>query len=213
MLRGTPAPWGMTMTRAARPLTDFNGTAGPGRDQLAYRGRHAPIETMRDVKDKPIPVIAKPDLSSFTTDSQGGYGRPYRAVDTLGAMLRNGTIEPWHAAAGRRFQEEFHRARLDQLNAMDLTRVKRPGRGPKDELELTESVVLHRNRIDRIIRLLGGNTSLAAFVCWGVLGEGWNVKELCDRSVGGRARKLQPQTATGILIADLCILSVHYGYA
>ena len=68
-----------------------------------------------------------------------------RVVDTLGRMLKAGTIDGAMHDAGREFQRSFVLAQLDPLRAVDLLRVPGSGREP----EPGHVQVAARNRVHR----------------------------------------------------------------
>src|SRR5690348_9451774 len=98
---------------------------------------------MRKVKSKPVQVPRpSPDtgptaerwrrgdleaMDHAIADEEGRPSRPYRVVDTLGAMLRKGTITPAMRQAADDFHALFVIASLDPLRAPDLRRVPQGG--------------------------------------------------------------------------------------
>ncbi|HMD64377.1 MAG TPA: hypothetical protein VKF83_10435, partial [Stellaceae bacterium] len=61
-------------------------------------------------------------LRQQIADSAGAIGRPFRAVDTLAAMERRGTITASMRHAAEKFRGLFRVARLDPLHAASLFR-------------------------------------------------------------------------------------------
>src|SRR5260370_26443749 len=61
-------------------------------------------------------------------DESGSPGRPYRAVDTLAAMERRGSITSGMRQAGEDFRARFASAHLDPLRAVDWSRLRDGGR-------------------------------------------------------------------------------------
>src|SRR5215470_4293278 len=57
-------------------------------------------------------------------DESGRPARPYRAVDTLGAMERRGSITAGMRQAGEDFRARFATAQLDPLRAPDWSRLR-----------------------------------------------------------------------------------------
>ena len=86
--------------RKARTLPDEQA---PSRERLVQ----GPVERL------PQPIA----------DEAGRPARPYRAVDTLTAMLRKGTITPAMHQAGEDFHALFMTAQLETLRAADLHRL------------------------------------------------------------------------------------------
>src|SRR5437773_6837706 len=60
-------------------------------------------------------------------DESGRPSRPYRAVDTLAAMERRGSITGGMRQAGEDFRARFAVAQLDPLRAPDLSRPRERG--------------------------------------------------------------------------------------
>ena len=60
-------------------------------------------------------------------DESGRPSRPYRAVDTLAAMERRGSITGGMRQAGEDFRARFAVAQLDPLRAPDLSRPREKG--------------------------------------------------------------------------------------
>jgi hypothetical protein len=62
-------------------------------------------------------------------DESGRMARPYRAVDTLAAMERRGSITPGMRHATEDFRSRFVTAQLDPLRALDYSRPRNGGAG------------------------------------------------------------------------------------
>ncbi len=142
-------------------------------------------------------------------DVKGNIGTPHRAYDTLATLRRNHSIGAAEYDAGREFEEDFVRARLDPLHAADPGRL--PGGGAA---ELSDAMVAGRRRIARAMAALGGTAMPAGSAVWGVLGAGLTVKEWaakCQFGQGGRS--LDEKVAKGILVCALGVLAAHYGKA
>jgi hypothetical protein len=137
-------------------------------------------------------------------------GRPivhHRTVDTLGIMLRAGTItKPMHDAA-RDFQAQFTVARFDAVRCMPLVRMS-GGSGPGD---LTDAQVDARRRVGSALNALGGLGSPAGSCVWHVVGLQRSIREWAMRQ-GWGGRPVRVGQAQGILIAALGTLAGHYGY-
>jgi hypothetical protein len=147
----------------------------------------------------PIERLAKP-----VSDVAGVWSRPLKAVDTLGAMLREGSIGDRQARAGDRFHSLFRAAALDQLQAADTTRVGvilAPQNGYR---QIFGNEAAHL-QITGAIDALGGSASLMASCAWHVLG--------CELSIARWALeigRIHRKTASGILLADLEILEKYF---
>lgn len=138
-------------------------------------------------------------------------GRPvvhHRTVDTLGIMLRAGTITREMHDAARDFQAQFTIARYDTLVCMRFQRD--PSKG--NRAELTETQIDARRRVDAAIDTLGGLGSPAGGCVWHVLGLQRSVREWAMRQ-GWGGRPINEKQAQGILVGALGVLARHYGYA
>lgn len=139
-------------------------------------------------------------------DAHGNIGRPFRVVDILAMMLRRGSITPNMALAGYKFRDTFSTGLLDRgPRGMRLDSIN-TGKGQG----LPARQIDARNDIYRAMQTLGGLSSPAGICAWCVLGEGMNVREWCLRE-GWRGRALSQETASGILISVLGVLTAHYG--
>jgi hypothetical protein len=136
-------------------------------------------------------------------------GKPatrHRTVDTLGKMLKSGTISPEMYDAGQTFQENFALASLDSLRALPLVRQIGTG-GPGD---FTDLQLIARRRVSKTIDRLGGIGSLPASAIWHIIGLQQSARQWSMRS-GWGGRPIRPELAAGILVAGLEILARDEG--
>jgi hypothetical protein len=136
-------------------------------------------------------------------------GRPvvhHRTVDTLGIMLRAGTITKDMHDAARDFQAQFTVARFDVIRCMPLVRL--PGGGPGD---LTDVQVDARRDVGKALDALGGLGSPAGSCVWHVVGLQRSIREWAMRQ-GWGGRPVRVEQAQGILVAALGVLAGFYGY-
>ena len=140
------------------------------------------------------------------TDPDGRIVLHHRVVDTLGRMLKAGTITESMAEAGRKFGRQFTLAQLDPLRAPDIGRV--PGNGREEDPG--DISLAAREQVHRAFRALGGHDAALGSVAWHVLGCGCSLREWTLRQ-GWNGRQLRPEQATGVLIAALDLLVGHYG--
>jgi hypothetical protein len=157
-----------------------------------------------------LPVIRRQDDMLEPVYEADPEGRPvvhHRTVDTLGIMLRAGTITKNMHDAARDFQALFTVSRFDVLRCMPLVRLAGSG-GPGD---LTDAQVDARRRVGEAIDALGGLGSPAASCVWHVLGLQRSIREWAMRQ-GWGGRPVRIEQAQGILIAGLGMLKRHYGY-
>jgi hypothetical protein len=131
----------------------------------------------------------------------------HRTVDTLGKMLRSGTIDQAMHDAGQDFQASFIVAQLDPLRSPLLTRV--PGNGQPQNL--SNNQVEARRKVHQALDALGGISSPAGSCVWHVLGCQRSIREWALR-LGWGGLPVDHKQATGILVAALGVLARHYGY-
>ena len=130
-----------------------------------------------------------------------------RTVDSLGLMLKNGTITAAMHDAGQEFATVFTLAHLNGPSApcFDHTRG-----GPWRD-SITERVAFARKRIGQSLDAVGGIGSPGGSAVWYVAGVGESLKAWSGRE-GWNGRPLSPPEARGILVAALAMLAMHYGY-
>jgi hypothetical protein len=137
-------------------------------------------------------------------------GRPvvhHRVVDTLGIMLRAGTITKHMHDAARDFQAQFTVARFDAVRCMPVVRLS-GGSGPGD---FTDAQVDARRRVGKALDALGGLDSPAGSCVWHVVGLQHSIREWAMRQ-GWGGRPVRVEQAQGILVAALGVLAGWYGY-
>ena len=140
-------------------------------------------------------------------DPDGGIVYHHRTVDTLGKMLRGGTIDQAMHDAAKDFQASFIVAQLDPVRAVPILRVPGTGREP----ELNERQLHARRRVHEAMAALGGISSPAGSCVWHVVGLQRSVREWAIRQ-GWGGRPARQEQAQGILVAALGMLAAHLGY-
>jgi hypothetical protein len=143
--------------------------------------------------------IAK--FEKTVADTAGLIGRPFRVVDTTGRMLAAGTITPEQHAAGVRFADDFGRASLSAVRAVDWARPN-VGRGALPDA--TVMLFGPRERVWRALGAVGGMASPAGSCLWAVLGEGYSLRHWAT------LRGLKPQAASRVLRGALAALVTFY---
>ena len=141
-------------------------------------------------------------------DPDGHIVYHHRTVDTLGKMLRAGTITPEMHDAAKDFQATFIVANLDPLRALPILRVPGTGRDP----DLNNRQLHARRRVHKSLEALGGISSPAGSCVWHVVGLQRSVREWAVRQ-GWGGRPVDHKAAAGILIAALGVLAGHLGYS
>ncbi|MGH6916818.1 MAG: DUF6456 domain-containing protein [Geminicoccaceae bacterium] len=140
-------------------------------------------------------------------DPDGRIVVHHRTVDTLGKMLRAGTITPEMHDAACDLQAAFIIANFDPLRAVPIPRV--PGNGR--ESDLNERQLHARRRVHEAMQALGGISSPAGSCVWHVVGLQRSVREWAIRQ-GWGGRPVRQEQAQGILVAALGMLAAHVGY-
>jgi hypothetical protein len=135
-------------------------------------------------------------------DPDGRIVAHRRTVDTLGRMLRSGTIDQVMHDAGRDFEADFVLASLDPLRAASLLRVPGAGRAP----ELGDRQLEARRRVHHAIATLGGHDSPGGSCVWSVLGHRMSLRQWALRQ-GWSGRPVRQEHAQGILVAALGMLA------
>jgi Domain of unknown function (DUF6456) len=144
-------------------------------------------------------------------DESGRPARPYRAVDTLAAMERRGSITAGMRQAGEDFRARFAVAQLDPLRVPDWSRPRHRGSirfddGDQPGLRIEAA----RNAVWKAIQAVGGMGSPAGSCLWHVVGWERSLKEWALEQ-GWSGRRVSQEAASGILIAGLGALEAHFG--
>jgi hypothetical protein len=141
-------------------------------------------------------------------DPDGRIVYHHRTVDTLGEMLRAGTIDQAMHDAAKDFQAAFIVANLDPLRALPILRVPGAGRGP----DLNDRQLHARRRVHNSLEALGGISSPAGSCVWHVVGLQRSIREWAMRQ-GWGGRPVRQEQAQGILVAALGMLAAHLGHS
>jgi hypothetical protein len=139
-------------------------------------------------------------------DPDGRIVVHHRTVDTLGKMLRSGTITQEMHDAARDLQAAFIIAHLDPLRALPVLRVPGTGREP----QLNEPQLHARRQVHQAMAALGGISSPAGSCVWHVVGLQRSVREWAMRQ-GWGGRPVRQEQAQGILVAALGVLAAAVG--
>ena len=156
---------------------------------------------------KPHKVPGRAVEEEYGADPDGRPVLRHRVVDTLGKMLRAGTITQEMHDAARDFQASFIIAQLDPLRALPIARVTGTGREP----DLSERQLHARRRVHQALEVLGGISSPAGSCVWHVVGLQRSLREWAMRQ-GWGGRPVRQEQAQGILVAALGMLAAHLGY-
>ncbi len=137
-------------------------------------------------------------------------GRPVahaRTVDTLARMLKVGTITRAMHDAARDFESHFIIGTYDVTPPRNMVRVSSGGWTH----DLTDNQIAARNRVARALGALGGVGSPGGSCVWHVVGLGHSLRDWALQQ-GWSGRPMHGSLATGVLVAALGVLAVHYGY-
>ena len=143
-------------------------------------------------------------------DEKGRPSRPYRAIDILGAMERRGSITGGMRQAGEDFRARFTIAQLDPLRAPDWSRPRERGTARFTADEPGARIEGAREAVWCAIQAVGGPVSPAGSCLWHVVGWEQSLKEWA-LGQGWGGRRVTQEAASGILIAALGALEMHFG--
>jgi hypothetical protein len=174
-------------------------------DALDHRALHIPDVVDLNGKQYRGKALEPNKAGHQIADADGAPGAPYRVVDTLEVLFRNGTISESQRNAGRQFRDEFSRAHLDGHRSVDWL----SGGGGAATGSEAESIIRARRKVERALDNLGGSGGILGSCAWHIVGRENSVREWCDRQVTG-GRGMDRRQATGILIAVLAVLDLLY---
>jgi len=172
---------------------------------MRERRSPAPRSKRNQVKPKHVPQRELEEVRE--RDPDGRIVVHHRTVDTLGKMLKAGTIDEAMHDAAKDFQAAFIVAQLDPLRALPILRVPGTGRAP----DLNERQLDARRRVYKALETLGGISSPAGSCVWHVVGLQRSVREWAMRQ-GWGGRPVRQEHAQGILVAALGVLAGHDRY-
>ena len=157
----------------------------------------------------PVTPTGKRDLEWVSEETEGSTFRTehFRAVDSLGALLRGGAINQAMHDAGQEFGRAFAAANLSPTGVATLERIGASGRS-----SVTERAAHARIRVNEALAAVGGSSSPGGSAVWFVAGLGMSVREWSIRRAWN-GRSINAHEAKGILVGALGMLAVHYRFA
>lgn len=155
-----------------------------------------------EVQQPPAPLTVERVTEA---DPDGRAVQHHRVVDTLGKMLRAGTITTEMHEAAADFHTAFSSAKFDRVMTMQLMRI----RGSGSAAEMVDGQIDARRRVFEAIDALGGLSSPAGSCVWHVVGMRCSVREWAMRQ-GWNGRQVDRDQAVGVLVAALAILAQHF---
>jgi hypothetical protein len=168
---------------------------GPGSQRARRGGRNSARIKPHEVHGRQLEEVRE-------KDPEGRIVVHHRTVDTLGKMLRAGTITPEMHDAAKDFQATFIVANLDPLRALPILRIPGTGREP----DQSERQLHAKRRVHEAMQALGGISSPAGSCVWHVVGLQRSVREWAMRR-GWNGRPVRQEQAQGILVAALGVLA------
>lgn len=141
-------------------------------------------------------------------DDDGRAVKHFRCVDTLGLLLKGGSISAAQYDAGQQFATDFARAFASGIVTARLD-------GLPCGTRSGELMVERNARVARDVRAaldaVDGSTTPAGEALWHIVGLGMSIREWALRSAwSGQSRS--PKQARSILLGALTLLARHYGY-
>ena len=143
-------------------------------------------------------------------DPNGVEVTHHRTVDTLGLMLDSGVITSAMHAAARDFQAAFTIACFDNMPKVNPMLMARSPLAAHHVGDLSDTQIAARERVARALDALGGHGSPAGSCVWHVVGMQTSIREWATRR-GWGGRPVRRESAQGILVAALGVLTKHYG--
>jgi len=175
------------------------------RKRQTHSAPNQPAVTPERLRHGPVELVP-----ATIADSAGRPSRPYRAVDTLTIMELRGSITAGMRQAGEDFRHRFALAQLDPLRALDLSRLSlgdKPSRRGDHAPGLRAEAA--RTAVWRAVHAVGGIASPAGSCLWHVVGWERSLKEWAQEQ-GWAGRRVSQEAASGILIAALGALEMHF---
>jgi hypothetical protein len=138
-------------------------------------------------------------------DPDGRIVVHHRTVNTLGRMLKSGSIDQAMYDAARAFQAAFAIAHFEPLRAASMLRIP----GAEQTPELHEHQFHARRRIHDALMALGGLSSPVASCAWHVIGCGHSLREWALRQRWS-GRSVDQRKARRMFILALELLARQY---
>lgn len=184
------------------PTTGSRPRAEPDIKPTRERRRRGKVERVEGRNSK--------DGRTFVDDA-GQVASPFRAVDTLELMRRQGTITEDMQKAGDEFRDNFAQAHLEALKAADPGRISGASflstGGPSGA-----GIQRARDSVWSALQAVGGLRRRGGSCIWHILGLEWSLPQWAATQGGGMndngtTRTLNVKEASGILKCALDILA------
>lgn len=163
-----------------------------------------PSTSTRRRRHPPLPGIPAFESVGAVIDANGQVGRPLgRAYDTLGALLKAGTLTVPQVNAGHQIHRYWRSAHKGDLSALDLRRPRGPGGKPSHVLPM--SVEAAKRRVYDAIEAMDGYGSHEARAVMHIVCEDETINCLHERS------EVHRKALTEYLQDGLSKLAKYYG--
>lgn len=171
-------------------------------------GNKANVQPLRPGDLVSLPGGRVAEWESLSEEGTTYRTEHFRTVDSLGLLLRNGSITQAMHDAGQDFSRTFVCAQLSQAGSAPMDRI--PGGQWRDTM--TERCAWARKHLGEALDAVGGISSPGGCAVWHIAGLGQSVREW-SAMAGWNGRTLNQYEAKGILVSALGVLAVHYGHA
>jgi hypothetical protein len=175
----------------------------------------------KKTKTAKAPAERKPRLGDWITRPDGSVAKyvreeddeqraadHFRTVDTLGLMLKNGTITGAMFDAGQQFSLQFALAFASGVASPRMDGM--PGGTPTGELMVERHAGAARS-VREALNAVGGMGSPAGSALWFVAGLGLSIRDWALRD-GWNGKRMSREEGKGILLAALGMLARYYGF-
>lgn len=138
-----------------------------------------------------------------------GSGKRVQAMDALDYALAKKTITDSAYRAGKEFQEDFRKAGLQGISAIDWQRAQ--GRSLGDGGAVAKAHAA--DRVWKVFQTLGGVDSQLGKVAWHVVGVGESIADYCNRESSVASVRQNQMRVSGRMEGVLCVIERSYlGY-
>ena len=141
-------------------------------------------------------------------DDDGRTVKHFRCVDTLGLLLKGGSISAAQHDAGQQFSQDFARAFASGVASSRLDGLP-CGTAPGEML--IERNASAARAVRDALEAVGGSGSPAGSALWYGAGLQLSLREWALRD-GWNGKRIDRDEAKGILVAALGVLARYYGY-
>ena len=171
-------------------------------------GNKANVQPLRPGDLVSLPGGRVAEWESLSEEGTAYRTEHFRTVDSLGLLLRNGSITQAMHDAGQQFSRNFVAAQLSTAGSAPMDRI--PGGQWRDTM--TERCAWARKHLGEALDAVGGIGSPGGCAVWHIAGLGQSVREWSVMA-GWNGRTLNQYEAKGILVCALGSLASFYGHS